>query len=140
MISQTPQVWLDFQMFDMDGGLLCIWDGLDDIFPSGLLDDMFDLFIKTIHWLIEDEQHWLQHPAIETKAQIARRQVIEDFIVTDSAQCLHTSFFEIAKQQPYAIALIDGIDHHEITYKQLTLQAEQVAATLLHNGFKKVIE
>ncbi|MEK3728058.1 amino acid adenylation domain-containing protein [Lysinibacillus sp. FSL W8-0953] len=137
MISQTPQVWLDFQMFDMDGGLLCIWDGLDDIFPSGLLDDMFDLFIKTIHWLIEDEQHWLQHPAIETKAQIARRQVIEDSIVTDSAQCLHTSFFEIAKQQPYAIALIDGIDHHEITYKQLTLQAEQVAATLLHNGFKK---
>ncbi|WP_249713181.1 hypothetical protein, partial [Bacillus cereus] len=58
MISQTPQVWLDFQMFDMDGGLLCIWDGLDDIFPSGLLDDMFGLFIKTIHWLIDDEQHW----------------------------------------------------------------------------------
>ena len=94
MISQTPQVWLDFQMFDMDEGLLCIWDGLDELFPSGLLDDMFELFIKTIHWLIEDEEHWLQQPTIETKAQEVRRQLIDNATIEDHAQCLHTSFFE----------------------------------------------
>lgn len=137
MISQTPQVWLDFQMFDMDDGLLCIWDGLDELFPSGLLDDMFELFIKTIDWLIEDEQHWLQQPAIETKAQEVRRQLIDNATIEDHAQCLHTSFFEKAKQQPQAIALIDGISHREVSYKQLSLQAEKVAAALLHNGFKQ---
>ncbi|MFJ8090383.1 amino acid adenylation domain-containing protein [Lysinibacillus sp. NPDC095746] len=137
MISQTPQVWLDFQMFDMDDGLLCIWDGLDELFPSGLLDDMFELFIKTIHWLIEDEEHWLQQPIIETKAQEVRRQLIDNATIEDHAQCLHTSFFEKAKQQPQAIALIDGISHKEVSYKTLSLQAEKVAAALLHNGFKQ---
>ena len=32
MISQTPQVWIDFQAFDEDGGLTLLWDGIEEIF------------------------------------------------------------------------------------------------------------
>ena len=46
-------------------------------------------------------------------------------------------FLRKAKQQPQAIALIDGISHKEVSYKTLSLQAEKVAAALLHNGFKQ---
>jgi predicted DNA-binding ribbon-helix-helix protein len=41
-ITQTPQVWLDYQAMEQGGGLLCNWDAVEELFPPGLLDDMFD--------------------------------------------------------------------------------------------------
>ncbi|GKT28122.1 amino acid adenylation domain-containing protein, partial [Aduncisulcus paluster] len=32
-ISQTPQVWIDHQVLEVDGGLLLSWDALDELFP-----------------------------------------------------------------------------------------------------------
>lgn len=48
MISQTPQVWLDFQVFEQDGGLLLIWDSIDDVFKPQVLDEMFTSFKQTV--------------------------------------------------------------------------------------------
>src|SRR5699024_185246 len=40
-ISQTPQVWLDHQVVEMDGGLCLFWDSVDELFYPGMLDEMF---------------------------------------------------------------------------------------------------
>ncbi len=39
-ITQTPQVWLDFQVGERDGALAFNWDAVDELFPTGMLDDM----------------------------------------------------------------------------------------------------
>lgn len=44
-ISQTPQVWLDHQVVEEAGNLKVIWDSVDEIFPEGLLDEMFSDYI-----------------------------------------------------------------------------------------------
>ncbi len=41
-ITQTPQVWLDCQTTERNGRLLLDWDIRDEVFPEGLIDDMFD--------------------------------------------------------------------------------------------------
>jgi amino acid adenylation domain-containing protein len=41
-ISQTPQVSLDFQIFEDADGLDFNWDFLPALFPDGLIDEMFD--------------------------------------------------------------------------------------------------
>ncbi|MFP8964829.1 condensation domain-containing protein, partial [Streptomyces nanhaiensis] len=40
-VSQTPQVWLDHQVIEQDGGLLLVWDAVEELFPPGVLDAMF---------------------------------------------------------------------------------------------------
>lgn len=43
-ISQTPQVWLDHQVIEMNGKLKIIWDSIDEIFTTKLLDEMFNSY------------------------------------------------------------------------------------------------
>ena len=47
-ISQTPQVWLDHQVVEINNKLKIIWDSIDDLFEDGLLDEMFDRYKNTI--------------------------------------------------------------------------------------------
>src|SRR5436305_8657705 len=39
--SQTPQVWLDHQVGEDQGTLSYNWDAVEDLYPPGLLDNMF---------------------------------------------------------------------------------------------------
>jgi yersiniabactin nonribosomal peptide synthetase len=51
MLSQTPQVWIDFQMYETeDDALLLAWDTPEELFPEGLVDRMF----STCARLVED--------------------------------------------------------------------------------------
>jgi len=43
-ISQTPQVWIDHQVSERRGWLSCTWDVVEDLFPPGLIDEMFAAF------------------------------------------------------------------------------------------------
>ncbi|WP_291328777.1 non-ribosomal peptide synthetase/type I polyketide synthase [Desulfovibrio sp. UCD-KL4C] len=43
-ISQTPQVWLDHQVYEMNGELLLVWDAVEGLFPDGMLDHMFEAY------------------------------------------------------------------------------------------------
>jgi amino acid adenylation domain-containing protein len=43
-ISQTPQVWIDHQVTERRGWLSCTWDVVEDLFPPGLIDEMFAAF------------------------------------------------------------------------------------------------
>ena len=44
-ISQTPQVWLDNQVMERDGGAVrCNWDAVEELFADGVLDAMFGAY------------------------------------------------------------------------------------------------
>ncbi|MDC9414702.1 hypothetical protein PSL92_20020, partial [Clostridioides difficile] len=38
MISQTPQVWLDFQTYVVNGELILCWDVVDELYHEGMID------------------------------------------------------------------------------------------------------
>ncbi|WP_030606510.1 non-ribosomal peptide synthetase [Streptomyces sclerotialus] len=56
-ISQTPQVSLDFQVFEKAGGLTFNWDFLPAVYPDGLIDAMFTEFVTLLEAL-GDEEVW----------------------------------------------------------------------------------
>jgi amino acid adenylation domain-containing protein len=47
-ISQTPQVWLDHIVMEHDGALLTHWDVVDDLFPPGYVDAMFEAYQRLL--------------------------------------------------------------------------------------------
>lgn len=59
-ISQTPQVSLDFQVFEKPDGLTFNWDFLPAVYPDGLIDSMFEEFTGLLEALGGDEV-WERH-------------------------------------------------------------------------------
>ncbi|HEX6292330.1 MAG TPA: condensation domain-containing protein [Herpetosiphonaceae bacterium] len=57
-ISQTPQVWLDHQVSEQAGALVFNWDAVDDLFPGGMLDDMFGAYCQLLQRLAESKASW----------------------------------------------------------------------------------
>ena len=59
-ISQTPQVWLDHQVYEYKGELVYTWDSVDALFPDGLVDALFETYSGFVARLAEDEALWEQ--------------------------------------------------------------------------------
>ena len=57
-INQTPQVWLDHPVLEENGALLFYWDAVDELFPEGMLDDMFDSYCAFLRRLADDDNAW----------------------------------------------------------------------------------
>ena len=57
-ISQTPQVWLDHQVMEENGALVFNWDAVEELFPAGLLDDMFAAYRELLSRLCHDDSSW----------------------------------------------------------------------------------
>jgi epothilone synthetase B len=58
LISQTPQVWLDNQVTEEDGGVAFAWDAVEDLFPEGLLDEMFAAYAELLDRLACSDAAW----------------------------------------------------------------------------------
>lgn len=136
MISQTPQVWLDFQVFDMNDGLLMIWDGVDDLFPNGLLDEMFFCYKKILYQII-NQREWESIIPIDIKEQIKSRKLLEVSSNIEHDTTIHKAFFDYADKFPNAIALVDNDSSEtKITYGELREKALKIAYLLKKNGMK----
>ncbi len=57
-VSQTPQVWIDHQVVARNGELIFSWDCVDALFPSGLLDVMFDAYCTLLAVLTTEDSAW----------------------------------------------------------------------------------
>ena len=61
-LSQTPQIYLDHQVLEDQGALVLNWDAIDEVFPPGLLDDMFQAYGKFIEALATQDAIWQAGP------------------------------------------------------------------------------
>ena len=57
-VSQTPQVWLDHQVYEQGGRLHVSWDAVEELFPEGVLDDMFAAYVGLLEQLAEGTEAW----------------------------------------------------------------------------------
>lgn len=129
-ITQTPQVWIDLQVIDRGGRLIAHWDAVEELFPPGLLDAMFDAFRESVERLARDDVAWtsrawlpfaLPGPAIEP----ALTPPAPDALLQDG-------FLYWAAKAPERMAIIS--DERSLRYGELSTLARRVASSILQGA------
>ena len=132
--SETPQVWIDQQVTEQDGGLLLNWDVIEELFPPGVIDAMFAAYVELLGWLGESE--WTRPlPALLPAAQAAVRATVNDTGGPHPGRLLHQDFFALAAREPDRAALLWGEDDR-LSYGELAARALTVAARLGAEGVR----
>ena len=134
-LSQTPQVLLDHQVTEREGGVLLHWEAVDGIFPDGLLEAMFGAYERLVDWLAADGSDWLTTPSLLPAEQAAVRASVNDTAMPEPDRLLHEGFFDHARAHPQAPALLWGEDGRA-TYGELADRALRLAATLRARGVR----
>lgn len=133
MISQTPQVWIDHQSYPTREGLILNWDSVDDLFPPGMVDAMFNTWNEMLLRLVE--QSWEQPLMLPLPVEMrAVREHVNATTVSRAPALLHSGFFRQAAVAPQAVALIAG--EQQLSYQDLAQRALQVAGLLIQAGIK----
>ncbi|MGY2091746.1 amino acid adenylation domain-containing protein, partial [Nocardia gipuzkoensis] len=125
-ISQGPQVWLDAQVTEFDGGILLNWDARVSLFPPGLLDSMFSAYVHLVELMLDDDGAWDR--AAPWPVTVRRY----DEIVAAPAAPLHQRFFARAAAEPDRAALL--ADDATISYGELSERARRLARLLRDRG------
>jgi mycobactin phenyloxazoline synthetase len=135
IISQGPQVALDAQVTEFDGGVLVNWDVREDVFPPGVVDAMFAHHVDELHRSAAADGAWTtpDPPALPADQRAVRDSVNGDR-AEPSGESLHDGFFRHADRQPDAPAVF--ADTGDLSYGQLRDQALTVAAALRANGIR----
>ncbi|CAF1166800.1 unnamed protein product [Adineta steineri] len=154
-ISQTPQVYLDNQIFEEDGQLVIRWDHVENLFPISMIDDMQSVFIDLITRLATSSDMWQESLSILLPVgQLQRRSV---FVNTKwkseiETQLLHTLVIDQAQQTPNTCAIISP--QVNLTYEQLMnrvyslayhlqqqheIKSNQLIAILMTKGWEQIV-
>ena len=135
-ITQTPQVWLDHQVSEQGGELLFSWDAVEELFPAGLLDGMFEAYCGLLGRLSVE--------AGRVGAESARGLVAAGDLVARAranatvselpAGLLHERFVELALAAPDRVALRSR--EGPVSYGELLRRASVVARGLRARGLR----
>lgn len=126
---RTPQVLIDNQLRDEAGGVLCVWDVVDDAFPPGLPDLMFDAYRRLLIALADTPEATPDPVPADHRRTVAR----------DNAPAgpapdgrLEHGFLRWAAREPDAPAVVTA--RHTLTYAELDAASRAVAAALRARG------
>ncbi|MGA5129722.1 amino acid adenylation domain-containing protein [Streptomyces olivoreticuli] len=146
--SQTPQVHLDNQVLVRGGGLVICWDAVDEVFPDGVLDDMFTAYTDLVARLAEDGT---PAPVTPPRRQLAVREAANDTAGELPDELIHAALDRQAAARPDAPAVITA--DRTLTFRELGLGADRVArrlrglgagpgtlvAVLMHKGWEQAV-
>jgi mycobactin phenyloxazoline synthetase len=138
IISQGPQVLLDAQVTELQGGLLVNWDVRESAFPRGVIDAMFDRFTNAVNRLAQGDAGWEAEAVVRLpSAQATVRAATNATDGPVSGRCLHQGFFEHAATNPEAPAVVwDNGDAQVWSYRYLAERSLAVAGALRANGVR----
>jgi amino acid adenylation domain-containing protein/non-ribosomal peptide synthase protein (TIGR01720 family) len=135
-ISQTPQVHLDHVVYERDGELHFTWDAVEDLFPPGVLDEMFDAYCGLLARLAGsrmalDERRLRLLPAEHS----ARRNAVNQTrMPTNPALMIHSLLDWRCQEAGESMAVI--APDRTLSYQELDGLANRVARTLGDRGVK----
>lgn len=132
-VSQTPQVYLDVQVDEQAGQLLYNFDAVAELFPDGLLDDMFDTFRELLADLARDEAVWARRELPLPEHQ--RRHRVTGPAEATPLEPAHEPFRRQAQRRPDQPAVITGT--RTLSYEQVYREATQVAHWLHRAGARR---
>ncbi|HEV2844463.1 MAG TPA: amino acid adenylation domain-containing protein, partial [Thermoanaerobaculia bacterium] len=151
-ISQTPQVWLDHQVSESRGALSYVWDAVEELFPAGMLDDMFAAYEGLLGRLAEGETGWSEPVrGLLPASQLRILAEYNDTAAPIPAGLLHEPFLEEAARRPDADAVITS--SRRLTYGQLDraslalahrlrrlgVRPNQLVAIVMEKGWEQVV-
>ncbi|MCI4066448.1 amino acid adenylation domain-containing protein [Micromonospora sp. R77] len=132
---RTPQVALDHQVYVADNALVTTWDSADDLYPAGMIDEMFAAYRMLLTRLATDDDAWQETVFDLTPArQLTIRRTVNDTAAPVPMVTLHDLFRKQAERNPERTAVIAGGD--EISYGRLQDQANAIAADLIAEGVR----
>ncbi|MBB4922435.1 non-ribosomal peptide synthetase [Kitasatospora kifunensis] len=127
-LSQTPQIWLDHQVLDVTGSLDLTWDAVEELFPDGVLDDMFAAYCGMVQRLTEPGA-WEESLDIPLPAhQLAMREAANDTAGERPEGLLHEALFRGAEAHPERPAVLHS--GGTVSYRELAEQAAGVAEAI----------
>ncbi|MFU8852182.1 non-ribosomal peptide synthetase [Micromonospora sp. SL1-18] len=122
---RTPQVLIDNQLRDEAGGVTCVWDVVDDAFPPGLPDIMFDAYRQLLEGLADSPEAAPDPVPADHRRTIARDNPAAG---PPPAGRLEDGFLRRATGQPDAPAVVTA--HRSLTYGELEATSRAVALWL----------
>jgi dihydroaeruginoic acid synthetase len=134
MLSQTPQIWLDHQVYrTREGGVLLVWDAVDELFPAGVLDAMMASYQTLVRRLLTDDWDAAVGELPLPAEQRQRRTAVNSTTRPLTENLLHTVFFEQAAARAGRPALLWG-EAGVTTHDELARRALCVAGALAERG------
>ncbi|WP_170158697.1 non-ribosomal peptide synthetase/type I polyketide synthase [Micromonospora noduli] len=129
-ISQTPQIWIDTQVYEMNGALVLDIDAVEGLFPEGMVAAMHAATLSVLHWLAADEAHWADPvPSLVPRAELAAQTAYNRTEAPLPVGMLHEPFFATAARVPERPAVITPT--RTLTYGELADRARTIAAHLV---------
>lgn len=135
-IFQTPQVHLDHQAWEDAGDLKWNWDFVEDRFPEGMIEAMFESYSKLLVDLADSRSIWNAQIAVRLpESQHRRRIASNDTTAYLPSGLLHSPVMEMILTNPERTAIISGSE--KISYKRLGEAVDSIAATLTESGVEQ---
>lgn len=128
-ITQTSQVYLDYQASEADGELMINWDYVSELLDDDMIQEMFDQYTEAVIALCNRGEQ--KGP----KLSVREKALIKAYNETDKAlsiDTLHGLFIDQAQRTPDHIAVIHG--DYEMTYGELDERSGRVAKKLIELG------
>jgi amino acid adenylation domain-containing protein len=131
---QTPQVWLDHQVYDVGGRLSFNWDVVEELFPAGLVGDMFAAYLELLDRLANgDDAAWQDTGArLLPAAQTAPRAAANATAAPLPEVRLEELFTARAAEHPERTAVIAA--GRALTYGELDQLSNRIARRLRRLG------
>ncbi|MBE9049091.1 amino acid adenylation domain-containing protein [Nostocales cyanobacterium LEGE 11386] len=151
-ISQASQVWIDVQVWEEKGVLTFNWDVVEELFPAGLIADMFEAYCRFLQQLFTTETAWVETTRqLISPIQLAQRDAVNATNTNVADELLHTLFttqIPMRAEIPAVIAPQRTLSYRELSQKanqlghrlrRLGVQPNQLVAVVMEKGWEQII-
>ncbi|MFY9573907.1 MAG: amino acid adenylation domain-containing protein [Blastocatellia bacterium] len=151
-VSQTPQVWLDHQAYERDSVLVLNWDAVEDLFPPGMLDCMFESYCLLLRRLADEEAVWHEKQReITPSAQLERFAGVNATDKPLPAKLLHSLFAEqvaVRSGEPAVITADLVLSYEELDHRSdylvrglrdLGVRPNTLVGVVMNKGWEQVV-
>ncbi|MBE6051736.1 MAG: amino acid adenylation domain-containing protein [Clostridium sp.] len=123
-ISQTPQVYIDNQVYEEKGVLKFHWDYLESIFPEKLIDYMFEIYCLRIQQLIDSDEAW-ENSCNINRLETSSNKLLKEINDTENKFDICRLEEKVGNKNDDAIAVLS--EDKNLTYKELNSLSNNVA-------------
>ncbi|MFG2396726.1 amino acid adenylation domain-containing protein [Streptomyces lydicus] len=129
---RTPQVWLDHQALEEAGELVLNWDVVEEMFPAGVVDGMWDAYLDLVRDLC-GEGAWRRPPSVlAPAADLELRRTVNATDAPVPSALLHDGFLRQAASRPDAPAVITAT--RTLDYGEVDRRSDRIARWLIDRG------
>jgi amino acid adenylation domain-containing protein/non-ribosomal peptide synthase protein (TIGR01720 family) len=131
-VSQTPQVFLDHQVEEVGGALAYSWDVIEDLFPTGMMDEMFAAYGSWLERLAAGAAAWQGSQPLLGPEQLALCAVWNATAALLPETTLDALVAAQVAHSPLATAVLAA--DRSLTYEELERRARRLAWRLRELG------